>query len=273
MSPCSFSRRLLAGATAIAALACPLPGCAQQAGSPPAADSGAGPLLSDVIKQTLEKDGPEAARQRFKEILGDRDNYRIDMEGLSSLGADYLQLGNTARGQLVMEMVMTLVEEQTAALRAGLPPPPPPPAAPTATPPPPPTGQGPNPPPPELGPTRADLQRFLGVYGDPATQGGSMERNVFVRIGCSGGHLEFGALWGDVAPWILKSVGDAEFVQAFGTEGVEFPVRVTFEPGGDGRPVALRHTLLSRTGDWTRVPRLGDLPAELAELGPTWCVR
>lgn len=68
----------------------------------------------------------------------------------------------------------------------------------------------------------------------------------------------------------MRSLGDTEFVQAFVPEGVRVPVRVTFHPGSDGRAEALSHSLLSATGEMTRVVRLGDLPADWP---PPFCGR
>lgn len=101
---------------------------------------------------------------------------------------------------------------------------------------------------------RKDLARFHGVYGDPTQQ--QQPRNFFIYETCDG-RLQFGAMWGDVAPWIMKPVDDNVFVQERLQPGDEKPVRIEFEVDDEGKIRSLAHTL-----DWRSSPlvRLGDLP-------------
>lgn len=204
------------------------------------------PLLSAEIRRTLETHGAAAAERRFQEIVPARqDEYRMDFEGLSQLGAEYLQRGDMATAQVVLAMVATLYEQVfAAAAELRLPPP---------------AAESPAPAEPvavvrDYGPRRTDLGRFVGVYGDPAEQARS-PRNVFVDASCDG-HLQFGAMWGDVAAWVMRSNSDTVFEQAVRQPHEATSIRLEFEVGADGRAQALTHTL----GQRTKVSRLGELP-------------
>jgi hypothetical protein len=261
----ALDRRVLTGVLVLGALGVPFPGSAQQAGERPSRSEK--PLVSETIQVVLERDGAEAARQRFQKILQDRTQYRLDQEGLATLGAGYFQRGEIEKGQTVMDILLVLVEEQARAGMASLPPPPPPPPPPAL-----PTEPPAEPASLDLGPTRTDLGRFLGVYGDPARQGVDA-RHVLIRLGCNGGRLEMGGLWGPVSPWVMTSVSDLEFEQGLMPPGYE-PIRLVFETGPDGRAAALRTSLLSATGDLVRVPRLRDpTPEEAGLTDPMRCVR
>lgn len=223
------------------------------------------PLLSDAIRTTLEKDGPDAAMRRYREIARDqRDVYEFDLQGLGELSTRYFQAGDMVRGQVVIE-----IATEVAALVAGSPPVPsaartPAPARPRRE-----TGE-------EaarrrsleiLGPGRDDLARFQGVYGDPSAQDqATTPRNFFVDRTCDG-HLRLGAMWGDVAPWSLKSVSETEFVEGFIPDGQPAAIRVQFQLTGDGRPTGLTHNMnevwaLAGEPARTRIARLDDLPPE-----------
>lgn len=112
----------------------------------------------------------------------------------------------------------------------------------------------------DLGPSRKDLARFHGVYGDPAQQERT-PKNFFVYEMCDG-HLQFGAMWGDVAPWVMKSVDDKIFVQARLQPGEEKALRLEFQVDSDGKVQAVAHSL-----DWRESPlvRLGELPNYFTE--------
>ena len=53
-----------------------------------------------------------------------------------------------------------------------------------------------------------DLERFTGLYSDPEES--NENRKLWVMVSCDG-QLVSGALWGDVAPWWMKSEGDNVF--------------------------------------------------------------
>lgn len=115
---------------------------------------------------------------------------------------------------------------------------------------------------PELGTPRDDLERFHGVYGEPDGR-----RNFFVaparsqpdaRNPVPPGYIMIGAMWGDVAPWTMRSLAETRFEQVHVSEFQPAPLVVEFELGPDGRAVALRfETLFDDRG---RLVRVGDLP-------------
>jgi hypothetical protein len=115
-----------------------------------------------------------------------------------------------------------------------------------------------------LGEPRADLERFYGVYGDPDNPG----RDFFVkeaeapiwmeRLNIPPGYLMIGAMWGDVAPWYMKSLSETEFEQGIVPGHQEEPLAVTFELGEDSTAVALTFKMMF--DDRGRLERIGDLP-------------
>jgi hypothetical protein len=115
-----------------------------------------------------------------------------------------------------------------------------------------------------LGAPRDDLERFYGIYGDPANPG----RDFFVAeaepplgsdMEVPPGYLMIGAMWGDVAPWYMESVSDRRFEQRWvGDFG--HAVIAEFDLGGDGSAVAL--TFETVFDDRGRLERLRDLPKE-----------
>lgn len=108
----------------------------------------------------------------------------------------------------------------------------------------------------DRGAPRDDLARLVGVYGDPNAQE-RLPRNFFVDQTCDG-RLRFGAMWGDVAPWVMKSLSDTEFEQAVLQPYETEPIRLEFHLDADGRAEGLTHTF----GQRSRIRRLGDLPVE-----------
>lgn len=83
------------------------------------------------------------------------------------------------------------------------------------------------------GPARDDLERFKGVYESEEGRG------YWVMETCAdSGYLMAGANYGDVAPWVLRSESDLEFVQSNTRTGGE-AVRLTFEAGSDGQATGL----------------------------------
>lgn len=113
-----------------------------------------------------------------------------------------------------------------------------------------------------LGEPRDDLERFHGVYGDPDNPG----RDYFVTAASRPeyhegreippGYLMLGAMWGDVAPFYMKSVSELRFEQEWLNPGAQ-PIAVEFEVDGEGQATALR--IESQYEDRGRLPRLRDL--------------
>lgn len=114
-----------------------------------------------------------------------------------------------------------------------------------------------------LGEPREDLERFYGVYGD-----GDSGRNFFVTAArrpeyaerqIPPGYLMIGAMWGDVAPWYMKSVSETRFEQQWTTPGAE-PIIAEFETNEEGGA----RTLVFETvfDDRGRLQRVGELPED-----------
>jgi len=115
-----------------------------------------------------------------------------------------------------------------------------------------------------LGEPRDDLERFYGVYGSDDQPG----RDFFVTKAKYGpgvdrtapeGYMMIGAMWGDVAPWFMKSLSATEFEQAYASPGQEEPLRVEFQLDGD-TPVAMSFT--QGFEDRGRLKRIDDLPED-----------
>lgn len=115
-----------------------------------------------------------------------------------------------------------------------------------------------------LGTPRDDLERFYGVYGDPNNPGRDFfvapaRRNPDALQQIPEGYLMVGAMWGDVAPWYMKSVSDTRFEQQWVGDFGEQTI-VEFELGDSGQAVALRfETVFDDRG---RLERLRDLPGK-----------
>lgn len=60
------------------------------------------------------------------------------------------------------------------------------------------------------GDTWGAFPHLHGVYGNPSRPSGRAGRKFFVSETC-GGQLAVGAMWGDVAPWILTRVSGDEY--------------------------------------------------------------
>jgi hypothetical protein len=116
-----------------------------------------------------------------------------------------------------------------------------------------------------LGEPRDDLARFYGLYGDPSDPNG---RNFFVTEAVTPpfaeqapqippGYIMIGAMWGDVAPWYMKSLSETRFEQQWTMAGME-PIIVEFELDNDGNAIAI--TFETGFADRGRLHRIGDLP-------------
>lgn len=219
--------------------------------APGAAQASTKPSLSEEIGKVIDKDGVEAGKQRFKELYPEhQDEYDVDPAGFLALVSKYMQSGNTAAGQEVAQM-MTVVTQGSMGASGVMPP------APTetkATP----TPAAPSTNGPQLGPPRDDLDRFVGLYGDPNRT--DKNRMLWVAKGCTG-HLVAGAYWGDASPWWMRSTSEVVFeATVFGGEVLrfEFPAHSqTMVHELDYMPSPL--------------PRLGPLPDDWEEcVTPGW---
>ncbi|MDX1642780.1 MAG: hypothetical protein R3244_00335, partial [Thermoanaerobaculia bacterium] len=75
------------------------------------------------------------------------------------------------------------------------------------------------------------------------------------------GHLMIGAMFGDVAPWYLRTVSQTVFERAETGGPSSDPLRIEFELDGEGNAVAMRFTNEDPITEG-RLERRGDLPEE-----------
>ncbi|MCG2587059.1 hypothetical protein [Rhodohalobacter sulfatireducens] len=220
------------------------------------------PNLSDALREMIDNKGVEAANQHFSSMnSSEREQYTVDMEGISELTNTYLEEGNMEAlmaiseisGPFMQDMVSrsmeqyapemeameemakeqeaereqdaqqrqeerTLERQQAIMERQGQP--------------------------------RDDLERFKGVYGNPDEP--ESARQLWVNVSCDG-YLVSGAMWGDAAPWWLRS----ESENVFTMEDSFNNVRLEFTPGGDD--LEMIHNL-----DFMENPlqRVGPLPED-----------
>ena len=113
---------------------------------------------------------------------------------------------------------------------------------------------------------RDDLARFHGLYGTPGDPNG---RNYFVAearaprgadVKIPEGLIMIGAMWGDVAPWIMKSLEDTRFVRP-GWNEYNPDIHVRFETGPDGKATAMIFEDFEHE-DRKRLERIGDQPED-----------
>lgn len=218
-------------------------------------------LLSDAIRKAIETQGIEAAKQQFaQQYLTQKDLYNIDMQGIADLGREYAQNGKMDAAGAVMEiaspfmqdminsamnaqsygMTQTFAEEKRAEKErkakstktkkslkdntAGI----------------------------NQGKTRDDLERFTGLYGDPTET--NKNRRLWVSVSCDG-YLVSGALWGDAAPWWMKSAEDKKFTYSDSFSSF----KIEFNTDSNGKAHKMIHDL-----DFIKSPlaRLGSIPDE-----------
>lgn len=211
-------------------------------------------LLSAEIGTVLEEEGLEAAQQRFEELYpAQQDQYEPDTTGLYEVAAGYMQAGDMETAQVLMEMAATVASgaaaaytesmygdmaaleaEATSAAVAEQ-------EAEAATSEP--AGAY------DPGPSRTDLDRFAGLYSDPAAP--DERKSFFVAIGCDG-RLVTGAMWGDASPWWMSSVSDLVFEY----EDSWTQIRMEFEAGSGGPASGMTHD------------REDILPSPLTRIGP-----
>ena len=210
------------------------------------------PLLSAEIRTVLEEDGLEAAQQRFEELYpAQQDQYEPDTNGLFEVAGGYMQAGDMETGQALMEMATVIMSGAAAAYTesmygdmAAMEAESPATAeqeaeAATSEP-----ADARDP-----GPARTDLERFAGLYSDPATP--DERKSFFVAVGCDG-RLVTGAMWADVSPWWMTSVSDLVFVY----EDSWTKIRMEFEAGSGGSASGMTHD------------RADILPSPLTRIGP-----
>ena len=116
------------------------------------------------------------------------------------------------------------------------------------------------------GPPLEDPERYYGVYASPERPDrewfvAEAKRPVWAERApkIPPGHLAVGAMFGDVAPWNMRTLSETEFEQAEVSPGQPAPVTVAFELGEGGRAVAFRFTHEAAAAEG-RLARVGDLP-------------
>ncbi len=237
----------------LAAISC-LPARAQQSEKP---------LLSQEVRSVLERDGAEAATERFNQLFpAEKDKYDVDQKGFGELAAESMQRGDFATGQAVMQMLNTIVEAQLAELQIQMPSKP---AVPESKKDRPASGKKPSAESQtstlDLGPARTDLERFTGVYGTPEDE--KEGRTLFVAESCDG-HLVAGPMWADTSPWWMKSTSDT----AFDFRWDETFVHMEFALAPDGRATSMNHDLDFMESP---LPRVGPLPEGWRDcVRPSW---
>lgn len=119
-----------------------------------------------------------------------------------------------------------------------------------------------------LGEPLDDPSRYYGVYADPARPDrawfiAEARRPVWAEQApeVPPGHLALGAMFGDVAPWHLKTLSQTEFVQARVPDAQPEPVAIAVELDADGRAIAFRFTS-GDLGTGGRLERVRDLPED-----------
>ena len=211
-------------------------------------------LLSAEIRTVLEEEGSDAANQRFDELYpAQQDQYEPDVTGLYEVAAGYMQAGDMETAQVLLEMAATVASGASAAftesmygdmaaLQAE--------AASTAA-----TEQEAESATSEPtsawdpGPSRTDLDRFGGLYSDPAAP--DERKSFWAAVGCDG-RLVTGATWGDASPWWMTSVSD----RVFEYEDSWTKIRMEFEAGSGGSASGMTHD------------RPDILPSSLTRIGP-----
>jgi len=255
-----FARLWAAGLVLVTCVSLPQAACSQT--------TPAKPLLSKEIRTVFEKSGSEAAQKRYNEIVARQAGaYEFDVKGMMDLGTEYAKAGDMTAAQVFFAMGSEMSIAQLQRLHA--------------------TQQNSEvlrqlnatldsadreaekvvaatPKLPDLGfrgskgVARDDLDRFAGVYGDPAKQQPS-PRNFFIYA-CKG-FLRFGAMWGDVAPYAMRSTGTLTFEQAWLESFEKEGVKLEFHVDASGKATAITHTFTFGAAA-QRVPRLGGLPKE-----------
>lgn len=121
---------------------------------------------------------------------------------------------------------------------------------------------------PILGEPLADPTRYYGIYANSETP----KRRWFVTEArrppeaeqapeVPPGYLAVGAMFGDVAPWNMKTLSTTEFEQAWKSDFQPEAVSVEFELGSDGGAVAMSFTNQQNLSEG-RLERQGDLPED-----------
>lgn len=220
------------------------------------------PNLSDAIREMISNQGVEATKKYFSSMAPDeREQYIVDMEGISELTNAYLEEGNMEALMAISEISGPFMQDMISQSMEQYPP--------------------------ELqemekmaedreaeieqeqqqrdeeraqeraqniierqGQPRDDLEQFKGVYGNPDEP--ESPRQLWVNVSCDG-YLVSGAMWGDAAPWWMRSESETVFTM----EDSFNNIRMQFTPSGND--LEMIHNL-----DFMESPlqRVGPLPED-----------
>lgn len=219
-------------------------------------------LLSEAIRKAIDTKGIDAAKQQFGELdQTEKDEYHTDMQGISELVSAYMKEGNMEAASAVSEIAAPFLQDMVSKSLDQYAP--------------------------EWsesmeeerklekerqakkqeegrqrqqqetnvdfqGEPRNDLERFTGLYGDPEES--NPNRNLWVTVSCDG-YLVSGAMWGDAAPWWMKSESDRVFTYQDSFN----KLRMEFETDANGKAVRMIHDLEFMKSP---VERIGPLPEE-----------
>ena len=202
------------------------------------------PPLSEEIGKTIDNDGVAAGQRRFDELFpAKKGEYQLDIRGFLELATKYMQGGNTVAGQQVLQMMAVLGQDATATYTG---------AAPDRNPTPQASAEPKESKPHPLGTPRDDLDRFLGLYGDPNRV--DKNRTLWVNQSCDG-YLVAGASFGDASPWRMISKSDAVFeATVFDDKKLRFEFQA--------QPQSMVHDVDYMPNP---LPRLGPLPDDWQE--------
>jgi hypothetical protein len=201
-------------------------------------------LLSEAIQNELDAKGIEGAKKYFSEQFeSNKNSYEVDMDGISELSGKYANAGKIELSGAVMEIAMPFMEYSMSNQMS----------------------QSPNEDARKLaemqqaeknkqsnnenvvskkdnevasnqGKPRDDLERFKGLYGDPADK--DKNRKLWVMVSCDN-YLVVGALWGGAAPWWMKSESDKVFTYSDSFTSIE----IEFVTDANGKAVKMNHDL------------------------------
>ena len=201
------------------------------------------PVIAPEIGRLISEQGIDAARQRFTELAESPSlDFNLETQGMMTLMSAYMQAGNNEAAEAVAEMNAQMMQKMLSGTQTMYP-----------------AGMS------EImaelqqaeqaadaqrragieedrrmqekataqsrGRSRDDLQRFVGLYGEP-------KREIFVTVSCDG-YLVTGPMWADVGPWWMRSAADKVFTYADSWQSFS----MEFEADGNGRILRMRHEI------------------------------
>lgn len=217
------------------------------------------PLLSESIKKEIDTNGIDAAKKHFaEEYKSNKNGYNVDMKGITSVASEYSKAKNYTAASAVMEIASPYMQDMMVSYM----------------------GKDTQ----QMmkeekqkkekekqdkkleqqkseknriikfeGEPRKDLERFTGLYGDPSAK--DKTRRFWVAVSCDG-YLVIGALWGDVAPWWMKSESDRVFTYSDSFNNL----RMEFVTDNTGKAIKMIHNLKFMK---TPLENVGPLPDKL----------